>query len=112
MVPDHLSATARAWVQSILETAGADASESERLLLVKAAEAFDRSETARRRIERDGIVIEDRFGQKRPHPAVKIEQDSRSAFARICAQLGLDGVDVKPDSYRGGNGRTYKNRSR
>lgn len=109
MVPEHLSATAQAWVQSVLETAG-DASESERLLLVKAAEAFDRSETARRRIERDGIVIEDRFGQKRPHPAVKIEQDSRSAFARICAQLGLDGVDVKPESYRGGNSRTYRSR--
>jgi P27 family predicted phage terminase small subunit len=108
-VPAHLSSTAAAWVAGILDAAE-DISESERLLLIKGAEAYDRSETARRRIERDGIVIEDRFKQQRPHPAIKIEHDSRAAFARVCAQLGLDDTDTGDVEFYRANGRRLERR--
>jgi len=111
MVPKHLSAESARWVQTILADAGEEITQTEGLLLVKAAEAFDRAETARRRIERDGLVVLDRFGQPKPHPAVAIERDSRAAFARIVGQLGLDTRDTPSGSYRGQNGRIYAGRA-
>ncbi len=61
-------------------------------LLRLACEAWDRSQEAREIIsDAGGPCFEDRFGQPRPHPAVRIQQESRSQFTRILRQLDLEG---------------------
>lgn len=53
-------------------------------------EAFDRMRAAQKAIEKDGPVIKDRFDQDKAHPAVVIERDSRAAFMKGLAALGLE----------------------
>ena len=92
-LPGHLSADARRWVDGIL---GEYDLESHHLkILVKAAEAHDRGEEARKILKTDGIVITDRFGTKKAHPAVAIERDARVAFMRGVRELGLDAEHVE-----------------
>jgi len=60
-------------------------------ILQCACEAFDRCRSAREEIEADGgPVILDRFGQKKPHPAIGIERDSRSQLLVSLKNLNLD----------------------
>jgi P27 family predicted phage terminase small subunit len=58
-------------------------------LLTCACEAHDRMTAARDLIAAEGLTTIDRHGQTRPHPAVSIERDSRTAFARMVRELGL-----------------------
>ena len=44
----------------------------------------------RKLIERDGLTFVDRHGSIKPHAAVSIEKDSRTAFARMIREIGLD----------------------
>jgi len=43
-------------------------------------------------LDRDGLVIEDRFGQVKEHPACGIERQNRLAFSRLLREIGLDHV--------------------
>lgn len=88
VVPTHLAAPSRRWVKQIL--ADFDLESFHFRLLVKAAEAWDRSEQAREQLAQDGITVPDRYGVLKAHPAVAIEQDSRLAFARLLRELALD----------------------
>lgn len=111
-LPSHLGAQSRAWAESVLSDAE-EPSHTDIKLVVLAAEALDRAATARRQLQREGIVYRDRFNAPRAHPAVAVERDARSAFTRIVAQLGLDDTDDgDPTTYRGQNGRTYRGRKR
>jgi hypothetical protein len=58
-------------------------------ILLKALEAFDRAEQARRILKRKGLTYEDRFGQPRTRPEVQIERDSRAQFAKLIDRAGL-----------------------
>src|SRR5262245_48261350 len=86
--------------------------------------AWDRAEEAREILARDGIVIGGRKAAVRPHPAVAIERDARIAFARLVAQLNLDGEPSEPDpnvraarrstrvgGWRASNGKTQQQHS-
>lgn len=71
--------------------------ESHHLLLLQAAcEAWDRMQQARVAIKRDGAYLPDRYGVRKPHPAIGVERDSRVAFARLVRELDLDG-EPAPD---------------
>lgn len=94
VIPTHLSAPSRRWIKQIL--ADFDLESFHFRLLVKAAEAWDRSEQAREQIAADGITVPDRYGVLKAHPAVAIERDSRLAFARLLRELALDAA--APDS--------------
>ena len=59
-------------------------------LLTLAAEAWDRAGGARAAIEKHGCVFADRWRQPKARPEVKIENDSRIAFARLLRDLDLD----------------------
>lgn len=59
-------------------------------LLAAAARAVQRSQEARQAIERDGLLVSDRFGVLRAHAAVAIERDSRAAMLQALKQLHLD----------------------
>jgi P27 family predicted phage terminase small subunit len=109
-LPGHLGAKAGAWAESVLRDAGDAATDTDRKLVILAAEALDRAATARRTVQREGITYADRFGAPRAHPAVAIERDARAAFSRLVAQLGLDAPedDGAPVYYRGQNGRSYR----
>jgi phage terminase small subunit len=60
-----------------------------RLILVKACEAFDEAERCRRIIKKEGMVVEDRFKQRKPHPLLTIEQNSRMQFSKLLDHLYL-----------------------
>ena len=86
--PAHLSLPARRLydgIRSLYELEAHDAA-----ILVKALEAWDRAEQARQLVTEEGIVISTRLGERKPHPAIAIERDSRTAFLAGMRQLGLD----------------------
>lgn len=92
--PEHLSKDAATWWSAVV---AAYVLEDHHLrLLTEAAVSWDRAQEARRIIERDGIVVIDRFGQPREHPAVKVETASRTLYARLMRELDLDGEPL-PD---------------
>lgn len=45
---------------------------------------------AERLMELEGIVIRDRFGQSKPHPASTIARDAHAGFLRAMKALNLD----------------------
>jgi P27 family predicted phage terminase small subunit len=91
--PEHISARARKlWrrVEDTWDIADAAAEELLRMLV----EAVDRRDQARELLDAEGLTIVDRYGQVRAHPAVAIEASSRTAAARLMAQLGLMDEDA------------------
>ncbi|UFW82873.1 P27 family phage terminase small subunit [Bradyrhizobium barranii] len=94
VIPKHLAPPTRRWIKQIL--ADFDLESFHFRLLVKAGEAWDRSEQAREAVAADGITVPDRYGVLKAHPAVAIERDSRLAFARLLRELALDAA--APDS--------------
>jgi hypothetical protein len=69
-------------------------------ILTAGLEAYDRAQGAKSLLDVDGPVVEDRWGQKKAHPAASIERDNRAAFLAALRQLNLD---VEP--LRDGPGR-------
>ena len=93
--PSHLSAESREWWVSVVEDFKLDPHHLR--LLTLAAEAWDRTQQARRALLKHGITYTDRFDQPKARPEVSIERDSRVAFARLLRELALD-VDPPAES--------------
>lgn len=87
--PKHLEKATRAWWSEVIRVYEL---ESHHLRLLEAAcEAWDRTVQARKELEKHGsITYKNRFGEPRPHPAVAIERDSKTLFARLLRELDLD----------------------
>lgn len=101
--PDHLGEAGNAyWHLVAAEYALGD---DDLTLLSSACEMLDRAESARQTITSGGLIVVDRFGQSKPHPAVDIERQSRLAFVRIRRELALD---VEPPASRGPLPRGYR----
>jgi len=64
--------------------------ESELELLRLACETRDRYDEARALLDAEGLVLRDRFGQSKAHPAAAIERDARIALVRVLRELGLE----------------------
>lgn len=93
--PAHLQPGTQAWWDEICRDY--DLASHHVKLLTLAAQAWDRAEEARRAIEAaGGPFFDDRFGQPRTHPAVAVERDARTAFARLIRELDLEG-EPPPD---------------
>jgi P27 family predicted phage terminase small subunit len=92
--PTGLSETAAGWWCRIIENYE-DWSPDELLRLEGALQAFDRWAAARVVLDRDGLTVNDRFGQQHAHPLVGIERDSRAACLLALRQLGLT-EEAKP----------------
>lgn len=86
--PKHLSLAMRRWWESVNQNYILE--DHHRLLLTKAAEAFDRAEGARETISKLGTTFEDRFKQPCARPEIAMERDSRLAFARLVRELNLE----------------------
>jgi P27 family predicted phage terminase small subunit len=90
--PAHLSPEIASWWNRT--AVGLD--ETRRLLLTSAAEAWDRASGARELLEAEGIVVTDRFGQPKPHPATTVERDARGQFVAFVAKLDLSETPAGP----------------
>jgi P27 family predicted phage terminase small subunit len=89
--PDHLSAKARKLFDSVVGRYDFDPEEVATLVL--ALEAYDQAATARRRLKDDGQIVEDRFGQMKPHPAVAIHRDALATWRQLVTLLGIPADD-------------------
>jgi P27 family predicted phage terminase small subunit len=102
--PKHLRAPTRRWWDEVV---GEFDLESHHLrILQSAAEAWDRCQSAREVIDREGMTFDDRFGQPKPRPEIAIERDSRIAFARLLRELALDvdpPADARPPAIKPGS---------
>ncbi len=87
--PTHLSREAKSWWRDIVAAYEID-DEGGHLLLATALEAFDRMRGAQAEIKRDGATVLDRFEQRKAHPAIQTERDSRAAMMTALRMLNLD----------------------
>lgn len=97
--PGHLSEDAKSWWRTVLQHF--DLEEHHLRLLRLACEAWDRAQQARAILDRDGITFTDDRKNIRAHPAVAIEKDARTGFARLVRELDLDAVDPPASRQRG-----------
>ena len=87
--PKHLSKEAKAlWDKLFNEYSIED--EAGLLILQTAMEAFDRMREAQAIIKTEGMMVEDRFFQKKAHPLTTVERDARSAMMQALKNLNLD----------------------
>lgn len=94
--PQHLADPTRVWWRSVM--ADYDFESHHVRLLTLACEAWDRGQQAREHLAEHGLTFLDRFDQPKARPEVGIEPDSRTSFARLIRELGLDVAD--PDDSR------------
>lgn len=99
--PQHLSPESEEFYSHV---AGNYELDSHHLKLLEAScDAWDRMIAARQIIDDAGsVVFVDRFEQPRQHPAVRIEQESRSQFMRLIRELDLDEGESWPAKRRNG----------
>lgn len=88
-IPKHLSKEARKIFKNLVQEYGITDCAGLRILRV-ALEAYDRAQSARATIEKDGMTVRDKFGQTKPHPLLPVERDSRAAFLHGLKHLNLD----------------------
>ena len=87
--PAHLSRASKQWWRAIqADYAVADAAGL--AVLAQAAESLDRVAAAGKEIRESGIVVQDRWGQTKPHPAAAIERDAKASFLQALRALNLD----------------------
>ena len=63
-------------------------------ILQNALESYDRMKAASKILNKEGLVVKDRFKFPRPHPAVKIELEARLCMLRHLRALGLEFSDM------------------
>jgi P27 family predicted phage terminase small subunit len=95
--PRHLKAATRRWFEAVASDWTLE--EHHLRLLQLAGEAWDRCQEAREVIARDGLTTATRDGGHKLHPAVRVEDSSRIAFARLLRELDLD-IDPPAESKR------------
>lgn len=88
--PSHLSRDAKKWWRQV--TDDFDLEPHHLRLLQVAGEAWDRAQEARKVLKKHGgVTFIGANGEPKAHPAVAIERDARTAFARLVRELDLDG---------------------
>ena len=95
--PRHLKAATRRWFEAV--AGDWDLEEHHLRLLQLAGEAWDRCQEARALIAKEGLTVQTRDGGAKLHPACRVEDASRIAFARLVRELDLD-VDPPADAKR------------
>ncbi len=90
--PKGLSREAKGWWRKLIAEYTIE-DEAGFLVLATALEAFCRMRQAQAALDKDGLVVTDRFGQKKSHPLTTVERDSR---AQMLAALKALNLDVEP----------------
>lgn len=86
--PEHLSEEAGQWWRDVARDYEFEAHHFR--LLQAACEAWDRMQLARKEVAVNGITFKAANGDLKANPAVAIERDARTAFARLVRELDLD----------------------
>jgi hypothetical protein len=86
--PADLSVRARAFYLRMVADFEIDDAPGVELLL-EACRALDRADQARAVLDVEGVVVIDRYEQRKPHPAAAIENSSRITFARLLRELNV-----------------------
>ena len=87
--PKHLSKESKSMWKKIVSTYEIE-DEAGLKILRSACEAFDRAQSARERINKDGLIFFDKFDKPKPHVLLPVERDSRAAFLAGLKHLNLD----------------------
>jgi P27 family predicted phage terminase small subunit len=85
--PKHLRDAGSALWRDILR--GFELGEHDLHVLLAACEAADRTKEARERVDKDGAIVDGRYGP-RAHPGIAIERDARLSMLRSLRELGLN----------------------
>src|SRR6266571_2198743 len=94
--PKHLRSDTKAfWVSTVRNY---ELEEHHLKLLTGACEAWDRATEAREAITTAGAYFTNRHGEVKGHPALSVERDCRSLFARLIRELTLT-ADSPTESY-------------
>jgi P27 family predicted phage terminase small subunit len=100
--PTHISAVAKKlWIDIFTEYSIDDAAGM--AILRVALESFDRSQAARKAINKAGMTVTGRDGQVRSHPLLTVERDNRAAFLAGLKALNLDLEPLKKPGRPGGS---------
>ena len=75
----------------------------QQMILAAALQSFDRMIQAKAIVDKEGLVVADRFGQPRPHPPALLERDARAAMERALKSLNLDTEPIGVIGRPGGN---------
>jgi phage terminase small subunit len=86
--PNHLSKEAQIWWDKIVS--GWELDDAALLLLESGLESFDRMRQAQAILKKEGAFIFDRFRQRRAHPALLVERDSKLSLIKNLKSLNLD----------------------
>lgn len=86
-IPSHLSEKARKWVSKV--AGDYVLGEQDCLVLIAAAECWDRYNQAREILGKEGLTFTDRHKAIRPHPCCAIEKENKTLFARLIRDLNL-----------------------
>ena len=92
--PKGLSSDAKGlWVRLVEEYEIDDAAGL--AILAAGLESFDRANEAKKVLDKEGPIMTDRWGQKKPHPGVGVEIANRAAYLNAIRLLNLDVLDSK-----------------
>jgi P27 family predicted phage terminase small subunit len=95
--PAHLTPSAQKFWRTTIERY--ELQEHHLRLLQLACEGWDRCQSARETLDREGLSVAGERGGVRAHPAVAVERDSRLAVARLLRELDLDAEPTTPDRH-------------
>ena len=87
-VPGHLSKESKKIWAEILDEYGISDCAGLRILRI-ALESFDRAQSCRETIDKQGLTVIDKAEQIKPHPLLACERDSRAAFLAGLKALNL-----------------------
>ena len=96
--PEILKGRARTWFEEMLESyEGFDSEPNSVSVLTEAAVQLMRLDEYRKAIERDGAIIQDRYGSPKEHPAAVAERSAANSHRLLCREMGVEPAQTAED---------------
>lgn len=92
--PEHLSLEAKSLWDAVLSDYILEP--ADQAILKVGLENYDRAQSCREAIDREGVTITDPSGRVRAHPALQAEKQALSVYLQAFRLLGLNEEPVKP----------------
>ena len=85
---ENLQPETKKWLEDLIDTY--ELEEADLMMLLVAAETYDRYRQVKSILEKEGLTYLDRFGAPKSRPEVAIERDCRLNFSRLLREAGLN----------------------